>query len=191
VGEWGLYLDADSTFTTPMSQILKKDDRYVYGSEGNPYDTCYVPSNVHNRTDTKSFAEGYTVVNWMLLSAPKHPFLTQALYNIVDNIRQQYLGKPFLHEANHLNYRRIVCTTGPAALSAAMSEVITKTTTVPSVKAFVSARGLQYRYVGRDFAQYGAVWKVDGDTAHYSDKGNHVEFYGAVHQHLLVAYENP
>jgi mannosyltransferase OCH1-like enzyme len=190
----GTYMDADSHLATPINQIIKNEDRFIFGSEKNMYGDCYAPSYRLNKTDSHQFAEGRIVVNWLLMSSPKHPFLSEALYDVVDAIRQQYLKQHYLYEKVRPAFFQIICSTGPGLLTAAMSEVITNRTSFEPVKAGMSGAGnnLKYRYVGEDWKSYGGSWKAPrsaGGVGQYSKNGHYSDVMEKGGQ-LLATYVN-
>jgi mannosyltransferase OCH1-like enzyme len=177
----GMYIDADSYLPTPLASIVGGQDRFIFGAENNRYHDCYAPSYRLNRTDSSKFADGKIVVNWLMASAPKHPFLTQVLYDVVDTITKQYLNETYLYEMKRPQFFQIICSTGPGLLTAAMSEVISKNTAVPAVTASLQGHEPQYRFVGVDWKQYGASWKTPreaGGVEKYSQEPHYDEVMG-------------
>jgi hypothetical protein len=161
----GLYMDADSTLSVPFENVVAKDDRFIFASEGNPYQECYAPSFHLNQTESSKFAAGKFVVNWLMISAPKHPFLTQALYTIVEAITNQYLRQTYLGDVKIGNFGQVICSTGPGVLTAAISTVL-------DGKSKLTQTDPPFRYVGQDWGKYGGEFrtpKSKGGIPKYTD----------------------
>ena len=163
----GVYIDADSSIRVRFSTIAKLTDRFIFGTEKNDYGQCYDPSYRLNHTNSAIFAKRGQVINWLLLSVPKHPFLTQTLYNIVDTVKFEYLGKTFLHPSalvHPINY--ITCTTGPGVLTASMSEVLAGNSTLGSVRTIMDTKPNSrqlYRWTGKEFGTYNGQWRANNN----------------------------
>jgi hypothetical protein len=155
----GIYIDADARLNKHIATSIFPSDRFIYGTEKEPYGNCYSPNFHLNQTSTASFGDGLSVINWLLMSSPRHPFLAETLRNIVDVTKRQYFGRPnylsndVLHRRNDKAsaHYEIVCSTGPGILSASMSKVIS------SGQYYQSH--LQPRYAGMDWNGF-ARWKV-------------------------------
>lgn len=111
----GVYLDDDSDLGTPLDNIIDPDDTLIVSYEKNGFnaDTCYVPRFHLSDFRTKkryghSFAMDvkgakpveifYTriLLNWAILSAPRHPVIIRTIENLVEIIRSDYLQETLL-----------------------------------------------------------------------------------------------
>lgn len=197
--EGGIYIDADTYIRDPFVKIIRPTDRFVFGSEANTFKDCYDPGYYLNRSNSRSFAEGRIVVNWLFMSAPRHPFLTQALHDMVKTITNAYLKSTpgfFTNNSHKAKFFQIICSTGPGLLTSAMSEVINGHTDLEIVKKSVAelkgVENLRYRYVGEDWKVHGGSWKVpksEGGVVKYSPHRSYNELMDEGEQ-LLMHYDH-
>ena len=177
----GVYFDADTTFTGQLDHYLTPKDKFVWASEGNPMGDCYQPS--HPLSRTPSMNKDRSILQWMLLSIPSHPFTARALTNAVDVIRRLYLKQNILSKAasppEGKPYMQLMCATGPVLFSV----------TVRQICAEYSGNDtsiLGHRYAGKDFEEIGGHFKAPGfkeDSEHHYS--THMNKHGA---QLLKSY---
>lgn len=80
------------------------------------------------------------VLQWLLISAPQHPFMAQTMTNIVAVVKSIYQNRSVLLPSVQ-NKNVLLCSTGPPIFTRAVSQVISK---LPADK-------VQVRYAGTDF----------------------------------------
>ena len=141
--------------------------------EGNDYAECYadnMPTSLasarrkqaeQNISIIHKFFANKSLVNWGMFSAPKNPMILQLLHHIVDVVKRLFLKEDvFYRFAAKDRFRRVVCTTGPGALTAVvMSELlklhISTVTTTNNNTAIDGNLTLGVRVVARDFSEFG------------------------------------
>jgi mannosyltransferase OCH1-like enzyme len=184
----GVYMDADSFLNTKLTEVIKPSDRFVFGAENNAYQYCYGSQYHLNQTSTTQFAEGKQLVNWLVMSSRRHPFVTQLLHNVVMLIKRQYFEEKYLYDIEREPFFKIICTTGPGAMTASLSEVISNASTIrPVVRLAIKASNdylqanniqvvnddhndytnldfKQFRYAGVDWKQYGGMQGIQSDA---------------------------
>jgi hypothetical protein len=130
----GVYMDADSFVNTKLSQIIQPTDRFLFGAEKNAFHDCYCPQYHLNNTNTTFFAEGKQLVNWLLMSSPRHPFVTQNLHNLVMLVKRQFFEEKYLYEITREPFFKIICTTGPGLMTSSVAEVLSNSSKVANVQ---------------------------------------------------------
>jgi hypothetical protein len=123
--------------------------------------------------------EGRMLLQWILISKPRHEFLAQTLFNIVKTIKFSYMrDNDYLSQSLKAPYFSIICSTGPGVFTASVHQVILSSSTQINAT---------YRYAGIDFLKYGGRFKAnnevwDADPGHYSKRVKNGES-------LLVVYK--
>ena len=157
----GVYIDDDSALSGKLHDIIEKNDQFIFGVEKNKYGGCYDPSYPLNSTGKalQTSSDGQMIVNWFLLSRPRHPFLENNLKNIVQVFKDIKNGKAVINKGWFLP--KVICATGPGILSASVDQVISRD------------GNIKFRNAGVDFSKYGAKWMSNN----YRKKGNNPRHY--------------
>ena len=155
----GVYLDYDSNLNTPLEGVIEENDEFIISGEDHYFNisTCYASSFIDRYGGAENIirsnpADGRVMVQWILISSPRHVFLQLTLEHAVEVIRSYYIKThaetvpAYGHSAAH----GIFCATGPSALTFAASRAVLRN---PNAK---------YRYIGIDYNRYGGVYKVEG-----------------------------
>jgi hypothetical protein len=130
----GVYVDTDSSFDVALDQWLRPGDGFVVAPENNDYAECYHADFYLHSSSTEKGAgnpnflkslpfDKRKLVQWLLVSRPRHPVMHAALRNIVQIVKQLYLRRPLMREASNLG-KNVVCSTGPDMLTATTRHVI-------------------------------------------------------------------
>ena len=116
----GVYIDTDSSFDLELDTWLRPSDGFVVAPENNDYAECYDPgfylhsglttSGNHKFLTTLPF-DKRKLVQWLLISRPRHPVMLEALRNIVAIVTQLYLRQPLMADPSSLG-KNVVCSTG-------------------------------------------------------------------------------
>lgn len=143
---------------------MRSDDSLILGIEGNDYtNECYLPSyrlsdehiqQSHNSTAFLSFFNGKFLINWAMFARPRHPLFLHVLHNIVEVIKNEYLGKSVLKTADAGRSRAVICATGPGILTATARSVVLKHHNLHG-----SILNYPLRLAGKDFEEYGGRFK--------------------------------
>ena len=160
---------------------MLKNDSFIISTEGNPLGRCYRPAYHLNRSVAHSIADwwgGRTILQWLVISEPGHPFLRRALENMVELISLEYRRESVLdYPPDQGPVSAIFCCTGPNVFTASVLEVINE------LESNVS-----YRYVGDNWRVYGGWFKAD------SYKGDNGPRYEHLMNHMgtkfLKSYTN-
>jgi hypothetical protein len=115
---------------------------------------CYIPSYPLNSTEP--LFNNRSILQWMLVSAPQHPFLENTLTHSVEIIRRLYKKQPVLSKNLERPFVAMICSTGPVLFSTAVRQVVQKYKTEGREKE------LGYRYAGFDFEEIGGKYKAAG-----------------------------
>lgn len=111
----GVYIDNKSGISVPLSTVIKDDDEFVIIQWDNAKGEAEENMGVHPEL---AHVAGGEYVNWVIISAPDHPFLVSVIDKVMDNI---------------VNYSRRVMgtgkqgtlrTTGPIAFTAAIAPIL-------------------------------------------------------------------
>lgn len=132
----GLYIDSDSAYWGEIDrEFIREDDELIIAPERNRFDSsfCYHDSSKfspqtlsrhHDSTILNSspyYPKPNVVLNWLIVSAPRHIAMRKVLENFVYVMRMEYLGFPVL--APGISYHnRVLCLTGPLLLTASMED---------------------------------------------------------------------
>ena len=116
----GVYVDTDSSFDVTLDDWLKPDDGFVVAPENNDYAECYHPnfylhSGLMASGNPKFLStlpfDKRKLVQWLLISRPRHPVMLEALRNVVSIVTQLYLRQPLMADPSSLG-KNVVCSTG-------------------------------------------------------------------------------
>ena len=99
----------------------------------------------------------------MFLSAPRHPILKEILANVVDIIKNEYMGTSVIEPTLPDKFLWLICSTGPGTFSASIRNIVGSN----------PANMIKHRFAGIDFDQLGGRFKWSGrmwnkDPNHYS-----------------------
>ena len=144
---------------------------------------CFDPAHYLNATNKYKLFGNQRILNWLLISAPMHPFLNQTLFNMVEAVRTIYLHQPILSNDLQSPFFSLICSTGPGILTASIGQVLdqaihnkqhgqNENTTTSTITAIVEA-AIKFRCVGMNFDEYGGKFKAtnevwDKSPNHYS-----------------------
>ena len=103
------------------------------------------------------------MLQWMIFSAPHHPFLAQTLTNVVAVIKSIYKGKSVLLTNLSQKKNAMICATGPVVFTHSIRQIIS---TAPNDTLGYRSAGVDY---GGIKAQFKAAWSND---AHYTSLMN-------------------
>lgn len=119
----GVYMDDDSTIGVPFDDIVKPKDRYISGRERYDYDSdrCYIDAfRLSKAAMEKRFPSNEKAIkpfnnrffmNWAIFSAPRHPLTRRVMETIVEIIKAEYKGKPFVKFVGQDRGKRLMCST--------------------------------------------------------------------------------
>lgn len=118
----GFYSDDDSFIGTPLSTIVQENDSMILTPEKGTYAECYYPTyklskESQNRTNVNQIqlSSSYSrpIVNWAIFSEPGSLVLENALRNIVDIFKHEYLGRSVIHlKPSLMRSYNVFCSTG-------------------------------------------------------------------------------
>lgn len=168
----GAYVDDDSDIMTPLDKMIEPLDELIISYEKNGFNAnrCYIPT--YHLSDFSTFRNAskrnrhvfhdMCLLNWAIVSAPRHPIIAAVMENVVEIIRQEYLSDSVMRSLNAAyKWEAVMCATGPSLLTATAREVILK-----------DLPGLSYKLAATDFREYGGKFKafsspVKKDPKHY------------------------
>lgn len=176
----GAYIDDDSDMHSPLDKVVGKEDTLIVSYERNGFNAnrCYIPryhlsdfSTYRNATlRDKNIFHNRILLNWAMLSAPRHPILAAVMENAVEIIQHEY-HRDSVMRSLHAAFRweAIMCATGPSLLTATAREIALK-----------ELPGVTYKLAGNDFKDYGGRFKavstpVKNDPKHYMNTMNKME----------------
>jgi hypothetical protein len=111
----GVYLDIKSTFTKPIDQVLKPDDRYLLAKWSNK------PGEKREgwgKPKELEMIPGGEFQQWHIVATPGHPFLKAVIERVLHNID---CYKPWLHGTGGNGVLRL---TGPIAYTLAIHPLL-------------------------------------------------------------------
>ena len=171
----GAYVDDDSDIGVPFDKMIEPLDSLIISYERNGFNAnrCYIPRyhlsdfyayrNESNR-ERKVFHHR-CILNWAMVSAPRHAIIAATIENAVEIIRHEYLSDSVLRsQSGAFRWEAIMCATGPSLLTATARDIILKD--IP---------GVTYKLAHNDFRDYGGKFKavyvpVKNDPSHYMHK---------------------
>jgi hypothetical protein len=136
------------------TQYITPEDKFILSSERNPLENCYAPP--HPLSTTENLFNNKTILQWMIIAAPKHPFLENTLTHSVAVVKMFYKKQPVLVETAVAPFMPMICATGPVLYANAIRQVVQKYKKEGRVKE------LGYRYAGFDFEEIGGKYKAAG-----------------------------
>lgn len=144
----GVYVDIKSKIGVPLSQIIRSSD------------TCVLD---HPRTDLEPWrTHAPTHEQWVLMFAPRHPYLQRMIADTVSRIETRY--EPQIRGISRLSSKqKILHVTGPDALAAAVRVCVSENGG-KSMHRTIDYRRHFMRHVGDYFQMYAAANK-----RHYSE----------------------
>lgn len=176
----GAYIDDDSDMHSPLDKVVAPEDTLIVSYERNGFNgnRCYVPryhlsdfSTYRNATlREKNIFFNRILLNWAMLSAPRHPIITAVMENAVEIIQHEYHRDSVMRSLNAaFRWEAIMCATGPSLLTATAREIALK-----------DLPGVTYKLAHNDFKEYGGRFKavstpVKNDPKHYMNTMNKVE----------------
>jgi hypothetical protein len=169
----GAYIDDDSDMKTPLDKVIEPEDSLIVSYEKNGFNgnKCYIPrfhlsdfSFFKNSTseDDKHIFHGRVLLNWAIISAPRHPVIAEVMKNAVEIIKREYFSDSVLRSMNTMFcWEAIMCATGPSLLTATAREMVRD-----------GSNGFTYKLANLDFKDYGGKFKaiyvpVKNDPNHY------------------------
>ncbi len=111
----GVYLDIKSTFTQPIDQVLKPDDRYLLAKWSNKPGAKREGWGMPKELE---MIPGGEFQQWHIVATPGHPFLKAVIERVLDNID---CYKPWLHGTGGNGVLRL---TGPIAYTLAIHPLL-------------------------------------------------------------------
>ena len=156
-GVGGVYIDADACFWGNIDAFIKPTDKFILSIERNRLIQCYQPS--YHLHSTPEMLGNHTMIQWLLISAPQHPFIAQTILNVVEVIKSIHLSKSVLVPAMSY-FHDMICTTGPPIFTYSVRQIVSSSTA-----------DLGYRFdKGADFKSIGGSFKAGGKDPpnHYS-----------------------
>jgi len=156
----GVYMNSDADILSPLSDVIMRNDSFLFGTENNKIIECWANEKFHlNQAISQSlvsFGNHQVILQWLLASSPGHPFLSRTLENIVELVGLEHHHRSVFARPNDksLAFRIVICTTGPMVFTASIYEIVNQQNSTLINKA-------PYRYVGADFAIYNGRFKVD------------------------------
>ena len=159
----GVYIDADASFHADLDKFILPSDKFILSCEKNKMYPCYQPTYPLGQSPV--LYDNYQVLQWMIFSAPQHPFLSQTLTNVVAIIKSIYIRKSILLATLSEKKNAMFCATGPAVFTHSIREVISTT----------SNKTLGHRRAGTDYPDVRAKYKAAGRDGllHYSSLMEH------------------
>jgi mannosyltransferase OCH1-like enzyme len=171
----GAYIDDDSDIGAPLDKMVEPLDTLIISYEKNGFNAnrCYIPRyhlsdfyayKNESQRDRKVFHHR-CLLNWAMVSAPRHAIIAATIHNAVEIIRQEYLSDSVLRSlTGAYRWEAIMCATGPSLLTATAREVILQ-----------DLPGVTYKLANVDFKDYGGKFKavyvpVKNDPTHYMHK---------------------
>ena len=124
--------------------MVEQDDTLIVAYEKNGFDgnTCFVPRyHLSDFSAKKRFGPGFNnhvpgnkpievfytriLLNWAIVSAPRHPVIIRTMENLVEVIRSDYLREPVLRYLKlDYRWRLVMCATGPSMMTASAREIV-------------------------------------------------------------------
>jgi hypothetical protein len=176
----GAYIDDDSDMHSPLDKVVAPEDTLIVSYERNGFNAnrCYVPryhlsdfSTYRNASlREKNIFYNRILLNWAILSAPRHPILAAVMANAVEIIQHEYTRSSVMRSLNAaFRWEAIMCATGPSLLTATAREI-----------ALQELPGVTYKLAHNDFKEYGGRFKavstpVKNDPKHYMNTMNKLE----------------
>lgn len=146
--EGGVYIDIKSQIHKSLIEVISKDDVCILDIPT----VAYEPWRKHVRP---------TYEQWLLIFAPKHPYLHSMIELMTDYILTKY--QPTIPGINKPNSKQMILNiTGPDALSLAIEKYINKTSNI------LHRNVLYGTFAKRVASDYYNMYRVNG-VKHYSE----------------------
>lgn len=168
----GAYIDDDSDMMQPLDKNIEPEDTLIVAYEKNGFNgnKCYIPrfhlSDFYTyRNESKrslNVFHGRVLLNWAIISAPRHPVMEQVMKNAVEIIKHEYFQDSVMRSLFQMyRWEAIMCATGPSLLSGTAREMV-----IDGKVPFT------YKLAGLDFRDFGGKFKafhapVKNDPNHY------------------------
>lgn len=137
----GVYIDDDSDMSVPLDDVVRPTDQLVVSFEKNGFNgnRCFVPraplsdfntfeQHVKNMSIIPSDVQKdfqFVILNWAIMSAPRHLVMAHVLHRLVQVIRNEYLHTPYMRMLNNeYGWAQIMCATGPSLFTASMRDYV-------------------------------------------------------------------
>ncbi|MBV9842653.1 MAG: hypothetical protein JOY99_14160 [Sphingomonadaceae bacterium] len=114
--EGGVYLDIKSSFTAPIDNVLRSDDRFLLSRWRNGPGEPHEGYSLHHRE--LAHVPGGEFQNWHVIAAPGHPYLKAVIDTVLANIDRY---RPWRDGTGKLG---VVRTTGPIAYTLAILPIL-------------------------------------------------------------------
>ena len=194
----GVYMDEDSSMGRPFDDIITSDDDMILSTEASGYnDNCYVESHglssqskksgtVSMRHPTHQYFFGKNLLNWAIMSKPRHKILLRTLENIVDVIKLEYfLQSPMKIWRRIDKAHKLYCLTGPLMFTASAIAVAIENEESTKLIANISNQKVQWNFdqgdkytvYKRDFIIFGGIFKIPDDQPTDQQDPNHYKTY--------------
>jgi mannosyltransferase OCH1-like enzyme len=173
----GAYIDDDSDLHSPLDEVIKEEDKLIVSYEKNGFNgnRCYIPR--YHLSDFAAYRDaikrkenvfhGRILLNWAMISAPRHPIIFQTMKNAVEIIKHEYTSDTVMRSLNAaFRWEVVMCATGPSLLTASAREIV-----------LARAPDAEFRLAHTDFKEYGGRFKavskqVKHDPTHYMNTMN-------------------
>jgi mannosyltransferase OCH1-like enzyme len=143
----GIYVDVKSSINYPLFKIIRKED------------SCLLDVPRHNLEPWRK--DNPTYEQWVLIFAPKHPYLHNMINQMVNYIENKY--NPTIPDMNILNTKqKILNVTGPDAFTKAINKEVI-------IKKNILHRNIDYnQYFKLCSNNYKSMYKIN-NKKHYSE----------------------
>jgi len=156
----GMYIDADSSFKGNVDEFLTIKDKFILSTERNDAHKCYNSDYklYMNPKNTNALYGRKSLIQWLIISSPRHPFIIRTLVNMVDIVKNEYLKTSVMSTTvkNHKTFLTLICSTGPGVFTASVNEVL-----MSHENNDTFDEDLGSRFAGVDFKPIGGIFKRD------------------------------
>lgn len=158
----GVYIDDDSDMKVPLDDCINPEDELILSYEKNGFNgnRCYIPryhlsdfSTFRNQSKREKNAfHGRILLNWAMMSAPRHPIIAETLKNAVEVLKHEYMQDSVLRSL-HAAYRWevVMCATGPSILTGSARSFVLSDTLMLNTTLRIAAS---------DFKDFGGRFKA-------------------------------
>lgn len=112
----GIYLDIKSGCQAPFSSIINPDDEYLLSFYKRKEKDNILGYGIHSSLLKKGYRQG-EFIQWVIISAPGHPFLKKVIKNLLINIYD-------INNKNKFGHIGVLKITGPIMYTLAIDEII-------------------------------------------------------------------
>jgi hypothetical protein len=157
----GMYIDDDADVLTPLSQIIRVDDKFLIGKESyNWTDLCYrneyALSN-HSMNLRYGFEKNRIelfdnrfFLNWILFSSPGNPLLLRVMNHVVSLIKYEYLSMTMIKMSPTDHRGKLLMCVSTFPLTLAARELILEG----------KQKEIGLRVISEQFAEYQGIMKA-------------------------------